>query len=290
VLETVLGALLLQIRSYHQLDEWTRTGPPRRVGELRLAPMPDATVQRLLPQMDRNEVRQVLVDSVRAEGRRKSVVTPTGAIRTLAIDGKCLWSGRRGGCPDGQLRGAVRGHRVLRALLTSARPRLFLDQRTLGAEEHEMGAFAAFWAQLLQTYGRLHLCALVTLEAGDHSLSNAHLIDGAGYGDVLALKDHQPELWQEAQRLLLPQAATQRPEAKMLERDHRQWVRRSLWRTAECAGWLAWIHLRQVWLVRTEKFARQTTPRADSVPVAVEDYYDLTNLPRRRLDGSVSWV
>jgi hypothetical protein len=167
------------------------------------------------------EVRQVLVDSVRSEVRRKSVATPEGAIQTLAIDGRCLWRGRRGGCLECQVQGSMRVHRVLLALLTSARPRLFLDQRTLVAAENEMGAFAAFWAQLLQTYGRLHLFELVTLEAGYCSLANAILIDAAGYGYVLGLKENQPELWREAQRLLLPLAASQRPEAKVLERGSR---------------------------------------------------------------------
>jgi hypothetical protein len=117
----------------------------------------------MLPQVERDEVREVLVESVRAEVRRKSVVSPAGALRTLAIDGKCLWSGRRGGCPDCQVQGAVQVHRVIRALLTSACPQLFLDQRMLGAAENEMGACAAFWAQLLQTYGRLKLFEVVTL-------------------------------------------------------------------------------------------------------------------------------
>jgi hypothetical protein len=277
--------LLLQIGSCHRLDERTRTGPPLRVGELRLAPIPDATLQWILPQLNPEEVRQVVVKRVRAEVRRKSVVSPSGAIRTLAIDGKCLWRGRRGGCPDCQLQGPVRVHRVMRALLTSARPRLFLDQRTLTAAENDMGAFAAFWAQLLDSYGRLHLFEVVTLDAGYASLSNATLVDAAGYGYVLGLKENQPGLLQEAQRLLVPLAATQRAEARVLERDHNQWVRRSLWRTQECAGWMDWSHLRQVWLVRTERFVRQTTPRADSVPVGVEDHDSLTNIDWKRLAG-----
>jgi hypothetical protein len=279
VLETVLAALVLQIRSCHRLDERTRTGPPLEVGGMRLAPIPDATLPWMLPQVDATEVRQLLVDQVRAEVRRKSVVMPAGAIRTLAIDGQCLWSGRRGGCPACQVQGGVRVHRVMWGLLTSARPRLFLDHRTLGAEENEMGAFAAFWAQLLQTYGRLALWEVVTLGAGYCALHKATLIDTSGYTYVMGLKEHQPELRRETQRLLEPLAASQAREATELERDHGQWVRRSLWRTPECAGGLEWTHRRQVWLVRTEKFARQTTPRTDSVPVAIADHYYLTDLP-----------
>jgi hypothetical protein len=99
VLETVLAGLVLQIRSCRRLDERPRTGPALWLGAMRLAPIPDATVQWILPRLDRREVRQVLVESVRAEVRRKSVVTPTGAIRHRGHpdpvpDGKSLWSGR----------------------------------------------------------------------------------------------------------------------------------------------------------------------------------------------------
>lgn len=71
------------------------------------------------------------MESVRTEVWHKSVVTPAGVLRTLAIDGRGLWSGRRGGCPDCQVQGDVRVLRVLRALLTSTPPRVFLDQYTL---------------------------------------------------------------------------------------------------------------------------------------------------------------
>jgi hypothetical protein len=79
---------------------------------------------------------------------------------------------------------------------------------------------------------------VVTLDAGYCSLSNASLMAAAGYSYVLALKENQPELLREAQRVLPPLAATQRPEAKVLDRDHSQWVRRSLWWRAACTGWL----------------------------------------------------
>jgi hypothetical protein len=70
------------------------------------------------------------------------------------------------------------------------RPRLFLDRYTLGTEENELGAFAAFWAQFLQTYGRLDLFDVVILDAGYCSLSQASLMAAAGYNYVLALKEN----------------------------------------------------------------------------------------------------
>lgn len=69
-------------------------------------------------------------------------------------------------------------------------------------------------------------------------MGNASLINEVGYRYVLALKANQPELLREAQRLLLRLAASHAPEAKVVERDHGQWVRCSLWRTQACAGCL----------------------------------------------------
>jgi hypothetical protein len=151
------------------------------------------------------------------------------------------------------------------------------------------GPWQPSWAQRLQTYGRLGLWALVTLGAGDCSLKTATLIVAAGYSYVISFKANQPELCREAQRLLKPLAASQPPEAQMLERAHGQWVRRSPWRTQECGGWLEWSYLCRVWLARTEKFTRQTAPRAGSLPVEVEDHYYISNLPWRRLDSVGIW-
>jgi hypothetical protein len=58
-------------------------------------------------QLDPTEVRQVLVDSVRAEVRRKRVTTPAGAMSTLAIEGQGLWSGRRGAVRPARCKGGA---------------------------------------------------------------------------------------------------------------------------------------------------------------------------------------
>jgi hypothetical protein len=62
--------------------------------------------------------------------------------------------------------------------------------------------------------------------------------------------------------------------------------RRSRWRTQACAGWLDWPQRRQIWPVRTEKFARQTMLRAADVPTAVEAHDYLANPQWNRLDGA----
>jgi len=148
-----------------------------------------------------------------------------------------------------------------------------------------MGAFGALRTHLHQTYGRLALCKVVTLDAGYCSPHNATVINDAGCSYVLALKDSQPNLWREARGLLAPLAAAQRPEAKHLEQAHGRWIRCSLWRTQTNGGWSDWPSLRQAWLVRTEKFAWQVTPSTNSAPEEIEDHYFITNLEWHRLDG-----
>ena len=69
-----------------------------------------------------------------------------------------------------------------------------------------MGAFAAFWAQLLDTYGRLPPFELMTLDAGDASLRYATPLGTAGDEYVPGLNENQPELMQEARRVLQPRA------------------------------------------------------------------------------------
>ena len=101
-------------------------------------------------------------------------------------------------------------------------------------------------------------------------------------------KENQPELLREAKRLLEPLAAGQ-AEAVTWDRDHGQWVRRSLSRTSEIAGWLDWTHLRQAWLVRTEKFAGQQRPAAgtlqgEGILALVRAHWGIENQGFRTLD------
>lgn len=68
------------------------------------------------------------------------------------------------------------------------------------------------------------------------------------------------------------------------DRDHGQGVRRSLYRTPGIAEWLEWTHLRQAWLVRTERFSGEK-PVLETLAQEVEDRYFLTNLLWNRLQG-----
>ena len=101
---------------------------------------------------------------------------------------------------------------------------------------------------------------VLDLDAGFTSLANADFVDSLGYGYIFALKGDQPELFEEANRLLRDKARTMAPEAETdWERRNGKRIRRRLWRTDEMNGIEntvgCWRHLRQTWLVRqdTEK-------------------------------------
>lgn len=139
-----------------------------------------------------------------------------------------------------------------------------------------MGLFSEFFAAQVERNGALF--EIVTMDAGMTSLGNATQVQAAVKGYVMALKDNQPELLAEAQRLLLPQTLQEPLAQTDWERAQGKWHRRRLYRTLEMAGYGDWTHLRQVWLVRQE-----TRSDDENKPVLIEDRYFLTNLTTGRL-------
>jgi len=136
--------------------------------------------------------------------------------------------------------------RMLRAVLTSAASKPCLDQVPIGAKTNEVGSLGAFYDEVLTAYSSLF--EIVTGDAGFTSKPNADRVDASGKAYVFALKDNQPELLAEAQRLLMPRLG-QEPDAETSERYKGKTVRRRLYRTSEIAGYHEWSHLRQAWLV-----------------------------------------
>ena len=159
---------------------------------------------------------------------------------------------------------------------------MLFRSKPIPADTNDMGVFASFYADLKRTYGRAALFELVSTDAGFTSEENARLVHTDNKAYWMALKDNQPELRREAERVLLAKAMQCEPEAQTdWESDSsRGWIRRQLWRTDEMAGWGKWSHLRQVVLVRV--LARDGKNGPERV---LEEHYHVTNLVRGRLDG-----
>jgi hypothetical protein len=284
LLTTALWGMLAACRTLRDVEaltqEMKQTGRlfvPRRV--------PDSTLYELLPRLDVEQLRGQLRRQVHQLWRSKSI-DPVGLpCGVVSVDGKQIAT--LGHDAGGQAQKAHRAHdgspywqcRVLRAVLTSAVARPCLDQQVVPPKTNEMGAFGDFFLALQQHCGPLF--EIVTVDAGMTSLDNADLVQGAHKGYVMALKDNQPQLRAEAQRLLEP-LLSQEPLAQTgWERAKGKLVRRRLYRTLEIAQYHGWTHLRQAWLVRQET----RDPNAPDGPVAVEDRYFLTNLTKGRLSA-----
>jgi Transposase DDE domain len=249
--------------------------------------VPDSTLGDFLAEVSPTALRHHLHRQVLIEHRRKALEPTVIPIRAIAVDGKnvaTLDYEANKDCqkqsPTGQAPHWL--YRVVNATLISSAAPLCIDQLPIPANTNDMGIFPAFFDGLIKTYRRANLFELVSTDSGFCSEANARLIDAGQKAYWISLKDNQPELRREAERLLLAKAARSEPEAQTeWESDSsRGWVRRQIWRTDEMAGWGSWKHLRQVILVRV--LAR--TGRTGRVRVLENRYY-ITNLARGRLNG-----
>lgn len=282
---TAVFSMMVMVRSLRGAERFSEdlAGAHRKLGIKRR--VPDSTLGDLLAALSPTPLRLHLHRQVLAEHRRKALEPEVLPIRAISIDGKTvatLDGEMNGDCqkqnPEGQAPHWL--YRVVRATLISSSAAMCIDQMPIPADTNDCGVFQAFLDGLCKTYGRAGLFDLACMDAGFASEANARQVDQAGKGYVLSIKSNQPELQKEGWRVLGTQAKTQAPEAETpWESDSsRGWIKRQLWRTEELAGWGAWTHLRQVWLVRV--LARKGKGSPERV---LEDRLYATNLVRGRL-------
>ena len=287
LLSTTVVCLMMLARSLRAAERLSRDlADGRRLKGL-VRRLPDSTLGDFLAEVSPAPLRRHVHQHILAEHRRKALEPTVVRIRAIAVDGKNVATLDHEANPDCQKQNPENQpphwlYRVVNATLISAAAPVCIDQMPIPAATNDMGVFPVFFASLVSTYGRADLFDLVSTDSGFCSEANARLIDDAGKGYLISLKDNQPELRREAERVLGKQSRTSEPEAQTdWESDSsRGWIRRQLWRTDEMAGWGKWTHLRQVTLVRV--LARE----GKDGPVRVlEDRYHVTNLVRGRLNG-----
>jgi hypothetical protein len=250
--------------------------------------VPDTTLASLLTRLDDEDgLRRVLLSDIRRAERRKALEPTRLRLNVVAIDGQTIWCGKKllddPACQAMPQEGRTyyRLH-MLHAVLVSAASQPCLDQMAVPAETNEMGAFATFFSRLLATYRRSSLLDLLSVDAGMTSAEHAQLIDRANIGYMMAVKETQPTLLREMERLC-GQGDKKQPgyvceAATPWELYKGKRIRRELYRSAEIAGWPGWQSVRQAWRVK------QTTRHPDGRE-EVENRYFVTNLPWGRLKG-----
>jgi hypothetical protein len=254
------------------------------------APISDTTLDTESRRLDATYLSGKLEQQVREDFRSK-MLRPAGLpCGVVTVDGKNLATLEHDAGGAGHARskenekwhrpGSAKGEEyflvpVLRAALTSAEARPIIYQQALPPRTGEATSFCEMVDNLHRAYGRGGMFEVIDADAGLISLANADHVNRLGYTYIFGLKGNQPELYEEARRLLDPQAESEAPEDETpWERREGKRIRRRLWRTAEMAGIVnsvgKWTHLRQTWLVRQE------TEHPDGT-VTAEDRYFVTS-------------
>jgi predicted transposase YbfD/YdcC len=293
-LGSLLGAVFVGMMaletSLRGVERLTRdlAGCRRRLGIARR--VPDSTLALLLPQLaDESGLRTALVHQIRRAERRKALAPVRLPINMVAIDGQTLW------CSDEPLDDLAsqemaqengpaywRVH-ALHAVLVSAASQPCIDQMLVRGKTNEMGEYARFVSRLQATYGRAQeRLELISNDAGMTSAENARHTAALGLGYLMAVKENQPTLLREAERLCgwgeHKQPGHVCDAATPWEKYRGARLRRELYRSTDIAGgWPEWESARQLWRVK------QTTEHEDG-SVKVENRYFVTNLAVGRLE------
>jgi predicted transposase YbfD/YdcC len=148
---------------------------------------------------------------------------------------------------------------------------------------NEMGEYTKFVDRLHAAYGRSQdRLELIASDAGMTSADNAKHTNALHSGYMMGVKENQPTLLREAERLCgwgaHKQAGHICEAATDWERYRGESIRRELFRSRDIEGWPSWESARQIWRVK------QTTVRDDGTTV-VENRYFITNLAWGRLSG-----
>jgi predicted transposase YbfD/YdcC len=288
LLSSVLIGMMAFETSLRGVERLTRDldGCRRRLGIRRR--VPDSTLARALSRhRDEQGLRRALVGQIRRAERNKALQPVRLPINMVAIDGQTIW------CSDKKLddpacqamkqddsQSYYRLH-ALHAVLVSAASQPCIDQLLVRGKTNEMGEYNRFVERLFKTYGRSHeRLELIASDAGMTSADNAAHTHFLGLGYLMGVKENQPTLLREAERLCgwgaQKQAGFVCEAVTHWERYRGKRVRRELFRSREIEGWPNWQSARQIWRVK------QTTEHPDGSTV-VENRYFVTNLAWGRL-------
>lgn len=247
------------------------------------ARIPDSTLYDFVGKFSADaveELRRQLHAQTRTDWRSKALAPRGLPCGVAAVDNKTLWTGPVAAAhdPHAQVvhppgRAAYAQLRVVRTVLLSAAANPAIDQVVIRAETNECGMFPEVFRGLEASYAAL--IEIYSMDAGFCSEANGRLIAQAHKGYIFGLKGNQPELLNEAKRLL--GAQTQPVLSSPWEPYQGTQLRYHLYRTTEMEAYLGWSHLKQVW--RVEKEIR----KGKMHPIECENRYYVTNLHLGRL-------
>jgi predicted transposase YbfD/YdcC len=282
--EQCMWALLLGFaagtRNYREVESLTERfrGRSKRLVPRRL---PDTTLRALVAEIDPREIADMATGQVKDLYRNSML--PTGQefpFRVVAVDGKYQTLNRAlhpESTPQRHAKGEGRTWKLgfTRAVLVSGPAKVCLKVARIPKGTNEMSSFPAFFEELNADFPSDSFFEVLTMDAGFASRKNMNMINERGRGFICALKDNQPELAREAERLFDLDEATQEAEwTSPWRREAGREVRVQIRRTRDVENWNGWSCVRQAWRVTKELKREGKTERVDRTFV--------TNLPEKR--------
>ncbi len=225
-----------------------------------------------------------LHEHVRYELRNKSLAPSGLPFGVVAVDGKqdrrklseCFSDFVQWVRPDDAKPYGL--HRVIRAALVSAPVPVVLTCMEVLGKTNETASFKKLFCRLVSLFGSAF--QLVTGAPAYCTAANAAQVHSANYGYLFGLKENQPTLLEEAQRVMVANARARSADAmdSGWEKDSvGRTIRRLLWVTHDMAGWPGWEHLTQVFLVRT------LVQKDDGKTSVLDERFFVTNMTRGML-------
>lgn len=263
------------LRGVEELTEWDGRWVRSLVG----GRTPDTTLYDLLSGLGPEGLREQLHEQIYGLWRSKALEPVDLPCTVAAVDGKTLLSRRGEAGPDPEVcqvshpeKGPAYWQlRAVRSCLISASGCPVIEQVAIPASTNECGIFPEVFASLEAAYGVM--VEVYSMDSGYCSLGNASLVSAARKGYIFGLKENQPEVLKEAERLL---GRRRSPETSTAWEPYQgKQIRYHLYRTSEMAGYLEWTHLEQAWRVDREVRGAGGAP-------TVERRYFVTNLHRGR--------
>jgi len=280
LLKACVVALACRCRSLAQTESLSQEmslGMSRMLGLDRR--LPDTTMRDSLVRIEPGQLRRCIHWQVKAAQRRKALRPEGLPFGVVAIDGKSTaieaWDNRYAQRHrDAYGKSAVGLVRTLTCSLVSSSSKMCIDAVPIPAHTNEMGHFGKAFGQLCRVFGK-GLFELASMDAGMCSLENADLVIEQGRHYLFGLKQDQPTLLLEAERLL---AYREEPVAESIDVESGFEVRRRLYLSEEIAGYLSWKHLRTVLRVESTRIRLKTGRVKER-----ESRYFISSLPKDKL-------
>lgn len=247
-------------------------------------PIRDTTMRDLFVALDPEEVRRLNVTACKVARRRKQYALDF-PLRVLSMDGKYTTTWLFDD-PDAAIKYGQLDSRTARAkvgtitscdISTPARP--CLDACPIPPRTNEMGAYKQALDQVLAAYGQQYF-DVIAYDAGACSLANATATLEQGPHYLFCLRDNQPDMYAEAERVL---GRRHKRDAADVSVRHEgiHVVTRSVFVHDIPQGWLNWTHARTLVRIHCKREEKGGTSKTTT-----EDRYYVTSLPSNQLTAA----